>query len=121
MYALVERGVAGEGVGLVDARHLLQEGARLEDEAIVLANARARRVHRQPAGEIRVVWTDDHLAVATRAGWTFVQHEQEFTGTFLLPLRGAVVAEDLECQAVRVAGGDAGDLHHADAALQLGR
>ncbi len=121
VYALVERGVAGQRVRLVDAGDLLQEGARLEDEAVVLAKADARCVHRQPAGEVRVVRPDDHPPVTARAGGALVQHELELRGTLLLPLRGAFVAEDLERETVRVAGGDAGDLHDADAVLETGR
>src|SRR3954449_10136296 len=96
VYALVEGGIAWQRVRLINAGDLLEEGACLEDEAIILANAYTRRIHRQTAGEIRVVWTNDHPAVAARTGRTFVQHELEFTGAFLLPLRGALVTENLK-------------------------
>src|SRR5215217_691765 len=120
VYALVERGIARQRVRLINAGDLLEERACLENEAIVLANAYTRCIHRQAASEVRVVWTDDHPAIAARISRTFVQHELEFTGAFLLPLRGALVTEDFKCEAVRVAGGDARDLRHADAVLQLG-
>ena len=43
--------IAGQRVRLVDTGDLLQERARLEDEAVVLANTHAWCVHRQAAGE----------------------------------------------------------------------
>ena len=58
--------------------------------------------------------------ITARAGGTLVQHELELRRTLLLPLRGALVPEDLEREAVRVAGGDAGDLHDTDALLESG-
>ena len=87
---------------------------------VVMPNAHARRIHRQAAGEVRVVRTDDHATITARSGRALVQHELELRGTLLLPLCGAVVAEDLERQAIRMAGGDTGDLHHTDGVLELG-
>ena len=72
---------------------LLEKARALEDEAIVLPDTDAWCVHRQPSGEVWVVWTDDHPAVAPRgAGGALVQHEMELCGTLLLPLRSAAVA-----------------------------
>ena len=81
--------------------HLLQEGAGLVGEAVVLAEAHARRVHRQAAGDVRVVRADDHAAEAAAPGRALVQHQVELRRSLLRPLRGTLVAEDLDGQAVR--------------------
>src|SRR5215217_1225176 len=66
VYALVERGIARQRVRLINAGDFLEEGACLEDEAIVLANAYTRCIHRQAAREVRVVRTDDHATITPR-------------------------------------------------------
>ena len=103
-----------------DAGDLLQEGAGLVDETFVLTEADTGCVHRQTAGDIRVVRTDDHAAeTAVPVGPSF-SISWNSRRTLLLPLRGALVAEHLQREPVGVAGGDSGDLDDADAVVEAG-
>ena len=57
----------GSEADLVESGDLLQEGAGLVDETVVLAETDTGGVHRQTAGDVRVVRSDDHPAVAVGA------------------------------------------------------
>ena len=120
VHALVEGGGARQGVGLVDPGHLLQEGAGLVDEALVLAQPDAGGVHRQPAADVGVVGAEDDPPVAPLGRRPLGEHQLELGGPLLLPRRGTPVTEDLEGQPVRVAGGDPGDLHHPHPVVERG-
>ena len=120
MHALVEGCAAGEPVGLVDAGDLLEEGAGLVHEAVVLADTHARGVHRKSAREVRVIRPDDHPAVAAARCRVVVVDHLEFGGSLLFPACGSAVTEDLQEQAVRMSRGDPRHLDDADALGELG-
>ena len=110
----------GSEVSLVQACHLLEEGAGLVDETLVLAHPDAGGVHRQSAAEVGVLGTDSDPAEAPAAGRVFVEHQPVLPGPLLRPERRAAVSVHLEDQAVRVAGGDPGDLDDPDRVLEPG-
>ena len=121
MDALGERGTARQGVRLVEAGDLLQEGAGLVDETVVLTETDAGGVHRQTAGDVRVVGSDDHAPVAVGAGGTaLVQHQLELGRTLLRPGGRALVPEHLQLESVRMTGGDPGHLDDAGAVGERG-
>jgi hypothetical protein len=96
--AVGERGVAGQ---LVAAGDLVEEGAGLVDEAVVVAGADARGVHRQAAGDVGVVDADDDAAEAVGAGG-----DLELTRAAHVERHRAALAEDLELERVRVTARD---------------
>ena len=62
---VAEGGIAGD---LVVAGDLVEEGAGLVDETVVVAGADTGGVHRQTAGDVGMVDADDDPAVAGRVG-----------------------------------------------------
>ena len=116
--ALVERRAAGERGLCRQPGHLLEERPGLVGEGIVLTEADAGRVHRQPAGHIGVLGTEDDLAVAVPGG-VVAQEQADLGRPALVERRRAVLAEHLEHQAVRVAGSDPGHLEGAAAVGEL--
>ena len=99
-----------------DAGDLLQERAGLVGETVILTGTDAGGIHRQTAGHVRVVGSDDHAPVAVGAGGTaLVQDQLELRRTLLRPGCGALVPEHLQLESVRMAGGDPGHLDDAGA------
>jgi hypothetical protein len=104
--ALGERGVARE---LVAAGDLVEEGAGLVDEAVVVAGPDSGGVHGQAAGDVGVLDADDDPSEAVRLARQPAADDRELTGTADVEGEGTLLAEDLELQGVRVAVGNAGD------------
>ncbi len=98
---------------------LFEEGARLVDEAVVLADAHPGRVHRQAAGDVGVLGSDDHPPEAALGRRALVEHQLELGGRSCSHFAAPSVAEDLQREPVRVARGHPGHLHDADAPREL--
>ena len=86
MHALVEGRAARQRGCLVDAGDLLEEGPRLIGESVVLTEADARGIHRQAAGQVRVIGTEDDLPVTVLRGRRLVQEQLDLSRPALVEL-----------------------------------
>ena len=94
---------------LWNACDLLEERARLVGECVVLPEADTRGVHREPAGDVGVLRSEDHLPVPVLGRGDIVQEELDLGGATLVVPGATVLAEDLEDEAVGVPGRDVVD------------
>ena len=114
----------GEGCvvrDLVAARDLVEERARLVDEAVVVAGADPGGVHGQAARDVRVVHADDHPPEAVAGTGQPAGGDLELAAAAHVERQRAALAEHLELQRVRVAERDARDGEVAGSAAREAR
>ena len=121
MHAFVESGAAGKTLALRYLRDLLEEGPGLVRESVVLAETDARGVHRQTAGDVRVFRAENDLPIAVLRRLAPTEEQLNLGWAALIEGGGAIFAEHLEGQTVRVSGGDPGHLQGADPGGESGR
>lgn len=109
---------SGEGLGFRKPGDLFQERPGLVAEGVVLAEADFGGVHGEAAGDVGVAPSEDDLAVAVLVAGAIVEEELDFGGPALVELRGTVLAEHFEIEAVGVAGGNPGDFEATGAAFE---
>ena len=88
----------GQGRESAHARNLLQECSRFESKEVVLTESHRWEVHGQASGDVRVVWSDEHLAITVGCGIRSVVREAKFTGAGEVVRGSATGREDFKAE-----------------------